>query len=559
VARGYRYTEVDLPKPEIKEDVKFQKFRESDPGKRPAVQVSLGCHLVGAACPHPDPADVDTMIAGACKRFASETPTIDRSKLKRLRDYVDMYYTNHLSPLDPNADTSVEAWLAKTNYPQWRKDELLAAWKSCPNPFDKKYWTVKSFGKDETYVAYKHERGINARSDVFKCLVGPIFHLIEEQVYKLPQFIKHVPVAERANYIYDRLYSPGAFYGQSDFETFEALFVKDIMCNVEIPMYKYMTAALPEANWFAKICDEVLAGENDCRYRDFRVILNAVRMSGEMCTSLGNGWSNLMFNGFVAQEKGCHYFDGVVEGDDGLFRFEGAVPTTRDYTEIGLKIKLEIVDDISHASFCGIVFAPEDRNNLADPWKVMANFGWTSQRYERCRPGVLKALLRAKALSLAHAYPGAPVIQALAHFGLRATSDVKRMRVLKAVNRRGAMSAWMRDWVVDALNRGEPAKRSVGIASRLVVEEVFGMPVSQQLSIERYLDGISEIRPMNIPLDGVPDSWLDYWSVYVDGQARQPPHRTKWVLSDVLVPVEGGWLVPKKRVRTPVRGEKRVG
>jgi hypothetical protein len=498
------------------------------------------------------------MIAGVCKRFASETPEIDDAKLKRLRAYVDKN-VNKLAPLKPDADLSVEGWLAKTKYPQWRKDELYAAWKACDDPWDPKHWLIKGFGKDETYVAYKHERGINARSDIFKCLVGPWFHLIEEELYKLPQFIKHVPVRDRPDYIYNMLFSPGAHYSLSDFETFEALFVDKIMRNVEFPMYIHMTQFLPNADRFKMLLQKALAGINSCRYRDFMVLLKAVRMSGEMNTSLGNGWSNLMVNGFIAEDCGCTHFDGVVEGDDGLFRFEGGrTPQPSDYLSIGFKIKLDTVDDISKASFCGIVFAPEDRNNLADPFKVLANFGWTSQRYERCRPGVLKALLRAKALSLAHAYPGCPVIQELAHYGLRATRDVRMCKLLRVVNSRGAMSQWMRDWVLDAVRAGEPEQRSVGVASRLVVEEVYGMPVSQQIRIEKVLESMTAIGPIKIPLDGFHRDWTDYWERYVEGQGLHPGVHSAWQLSDVLEEEDGGWLVPRTSVGpSPRRNEKK--
>jgi len=62
---GYRYGESKQdPLKEIKADAHITVPRKVALSMRPTVGVSLGCHVVGAACPHPDPHDPDTTIAG---------------------------------------------------------------------------------------------------------------------------------------------------------------------------------------------------------------------------------------------------------------------------------------------------------------------------------------------------------------------------------------------------------------------------------------------------------------------------------------------------------------
>ena len=115
------------------------------------------------------------------------------------------------------------------------------------------------------------------------------------------------------------------------------------------------------------IMKEVLCGKNIVQNRYLDCIIEARRMSGEMNTSLGNGFSNLMFMAFVCEKLGLNC-NGVVEGDDGLFAFNGNTPSASDFTKYGFNIKLDVHSEISTASFCGNVFDPEDRQIMTCPY-----------------------------------------------------------------------------------------------------------------------------------------------------------------------------------------------
>jgi len=331
-------------------------------------------------------------------------------------------------------------------------------------------------------------------------------------VFKLPWFIKKIPVNERPKYIYDRLYRCGAKYYATDYSSFEALFTNDIMSAVEFQLYEYMTQNLPNSDSFMKDVREVLGGENVCKFKHYTLKVPATRMSGEMCTSLGNGFSNLMFVAFLCHERGISW-EGFVEGDDGLFRFDGEGPKTEDFKKLGLTIKMEEHLSLESASFCGNVFDCEDLVVVTDPREVLASVGWTSSQYVKANKSTLLTLLRAKAWSYGYQYQACPVVSAMARAYLRLTRSFSLDKVLE---RRGFLSLWERDQLRDAMDAGRPAlNRPPPYRTRVLVENLYGISIDTQLAYEKYFDNLEVLEP--IPDLGlvVHPSWTDYHRKYV--------------------------------------------
>jgi hypothetical protein len=473
--------------------------------------------------PHGDPQDPETMVAGVRKRFAFAPPSPDELKMERLGRFVDQWLATNMTPLPPDSDTSVQTWLSKCLYPTSRKQELLRVHEEIPSIWDDpKYLKCKGFMKDEFYPEFKHVRGINSRHDRFKTAVGPIFKLIEDQLYQHPAFIKHVPVADRPRVIRDALYTIGAKYVATDYTAFESLFTRLVMETVEFRLYKYMTQWLPEHNEFKKILDEVIGGRNVIDYKNFRVEIDATRMSGEMCTSLGNGFSNLMFMLFVCSELGSEAL-GFVEGDDGIFRVTGPLPSSADFEKLGLVIKLEVHEDLSAASFCGIIFDPEECINITDPRKVLASFGFTTRQYARASGRLKRTLLRCKALSYAHQYPGCPIIGSLAKYGLRMTRGYD---VAHFARERWSTGIWEREKLLNLLGTDIP-EVPVGFRTRLLVEKLYGITVDVQIAIEIYLDNLNELRPLDIPCSDLimPQVWFQFYESYSNEVCDERPSR----------------------------------
>lgn len=518
-AYGYRFGEVDLkeiPESKVGAQIRSLKFPIED--RRP-VMGSLGCHVEGFAMPHPDLFDLPTLVHGVRCRFMAEMPKMDRNKLARFRCFVQKWVKGNLVPLSPDVDVSFETWIKIRNYPEWRKEELRQKYSKCENFRDPKHWKCKSFPKDECYPSYKPERGINSRSDEFKCHVGPWFAAIEEEVYKHESFIKHVPVRDRPKYIMEMLYGHDVEYIATDYSTFEAMFIKELMEACEFELYDYMLSRVPGSREVLEDLRAAMLGENVCEYKLMTVLLEATRMSGEMCTSLGNGFTNLMLMLFLCSERGCTDVRGVVEGDDGLFTVNGTRPTVEDFASMGAVIKLETHRQISTASFCGIVFDEQEKINLTDVCEVIAQFGWTSMRYAKARPKLKKQMLRCKALSYAHQYPGCPVISAIARYGLRVSSSEKyHLRGFVAKQGGASMSMWERDQILAAL-ADEPTILDVpvGPRTRLLVESLYGIPVAHQVAMEKYLDSLEVLTPLRMPYFDLhaPSVWSDYASKYV--------------------------------------------
>jgi hypothetical protein len=504
----------------VKDSAVISKPREVALGKRPVVQISLGPVVVGAVRPHPDPLDPDTTIAGVRHRFLKKPLACEEELLKKFRRHVRRECRKEFVPIPSDADVSVEHWLSHTDYPDWRRQELRVQWDGVASMWDPdkshRYFRCSSFMKDEDYPTYKHARAINSRSDPFKCAVGPIFKLIEEQVYRHKAFIKHVPVAERPDYIMNYLHREGAKYIATDYTAFESLFVRELMEACEFELYSYMTQHLPAGGEFMRLVREVLGGLNLCVFKDFKVAVEATRMSGEMCTSLGNGFSNLMLMQFVCREAGCREILGVVEGDDGLFTMVGTPPTAADFARLGLVIKLEVHDTISTASFCGLVFDPMDRVNIADPRKVLTNFGWAQRQYARARSSKLIVLLRCKALSTAYQYPGCPIIAELGWYGIRVTPRAASNKLQKTISRKGQFDPYTRGKILAAMQCGSIPRLEPPRNTRLLVEKLYGISVEIQLSIESYLSSLQTIQPLNhwsFPLI-LPALWYDHGARY---------------------------------------------
>lgn len=486
--------------------------------------VSTGCPLLGSLQPHGDPDDQETLEDGANKRMGQklpEIPTIRRRKfLRGLEKYVKREIKRRgITPIAVSKRWTVEEYLAHTNYPQWRKDQLLKYYDEVDDLLARNrygeliHFTIKLFMKDEHYADYKHVRGIYARDEAAKLTFGPWFKMMEEIVYAQPEFIKHVPVAERPDYISKRLVRNGARYVATDYSSFEAHFGADMMEACEFVLYKHLLSRVSGGAEVLELMKEVLQGNNVIVNKFIKGRVIARRMSGEMNTSLGNGWSNLMFMGYICELNGLKFIAGVVEGDDGLFSFIGPAPTTEMFTHNGFIIKLDVYDEVSEAGFCGQLFDEEDRQVVTDPRKVVSQFGWTSARYSKARESKLKMLLRAKALSMAHQYPGCPIIGAMAQYGLRVTRSYD---VRGFMEKRRDLSLYEYEKFL-AASRDVTLYQEPGIGTRLLFEKLYNITIEEQREIENYFSSLQGLAPLDIPAlsETVHESWGHYWDNYV--------------------------------------------
>lgn len=498
VKYGYRVGEIGLPPTgDAKVGTVIRLLVDQDHTKRVPVQLSLGCHVVGATYPHPDPNHAETIACSIRKRIACQPPRPIPERLREFRAFVDSFVRNTFTPFGPGETFSVSEWLGSSNYPLSRRVDLERTYrKHCENPLPN--WEVelvKCFVKMESYPSYKHARAIYSRSDTYKCLVGPVFAKIERVLFSGKSFIKKCPVQDRPSFILESLGRDGLHTGRgylaTDYTAYESHFTADIMDSCENIFYKHMVQNHPEASAVIDRHIRVARAYNNCFFKCARARILAGRMSGEMNTSLGNSFTNLMVALYAAHKAGLVDFRVVVEGDDSLASYiKSSSGEAREYEkiirELGFNLKIETHEKLSTASFCGLVFCEETKLNLPNPKKHLNTTGWISGKYCRSKEKKLLELLKGKAMSLMASARGCPILQSFALYLLRCTEG-SHFRI---------DCYWARQFVLNA--NIQPSEVTLG--SRMVVENVYGIDIATQLYIEDHFDSLNVLCPIDDPI-----------------------------------------------------------
>lgn len=449
------------------------------------------CAVPGYAPICLDSNDPNTVNYAFRQRLLRDVPAPDPSCIKRLQKFVHDFLVANVRPV---RKLEFEEWLASTSYSEVRKDELRTVEASLRGaiPTARQASHIDTFVKSEFYPCFKHARLINSRSDVFKVWSGPRFKAIEDELYKMKFFIKHVPVPDRPGLI-SAMKRAHRHYYATDFTAFESHFTPQILEAVECQLYRWCLAGDANVDFLCR----TLKGPNRMRTRTaVSATVQGRRMSGDMCTSLGNGFTNLMLALFLVSEKGGS-LEGFVEGDDGIFATSVEL-NSADYAKLGFTIKIEEVADPCTASFCGLIFAPSGQI-IRDPFRFMMGFGWTSS-FINAGPRIMGELLRAKALSTVYETPNCPIVGALARHALRRTRGYSPRFVDDGYHR------------VPRDERG-CADFAVTLDTRQLFERLFGISVATQLLAESLImkgdmAGLSSLIP-------APSDVLLYSSRYV--------------------------------------------
>jgi hypothetical protein len=529
---GYRVADGVTPQlAEANDDVDI-KMVDMDRRDVPT-NVALPLVIAGAVPPHPDLTDTTTAVAGVVKRVARKLPKIDRRKLKRFREFVRLWIKKNLRPLSLNTDVSFSTWVMSRPYSLARKRELIRKYLAVVNISDpaKRYFELKCFVKDEFYPEFKHARGIYSRKDEFKAFSGPWFSAMEQVLFKLPWFIKYVPVSDRANVVRDRLEMPGAVYMFTDFTAFESSFVAEFMEACEFELYQYMMCQRADGYAVFQVMSEAIMGAQKMNFKDFVVRLRARRQSGEMCTSLGNGFSNLMLVLFAASEEGVlEQTVGFVEGDDGLFRTPYPDRLEKHLLALGFSVKLGTTSDLSRASFCGMLYDTVNGAVVTDVREALCTFGWAPRKYGRTNIRRLLALQRAKALSMAYSYPKCPMLAPFALKVLQLTSNVSDRDMYKWAQK--ALNQYEFAQFLEAFKSERKFESTISLTARALVAEEFGVPIHLQVMFEQRIQRLTACGPVVAPelLVCCPSVWEGNWHSYVVYSAD--PHIRRRVVND---------------------------
>lgn len=305
---------------------------------------------------------------------------------------------------------------------------------------------------------------------------------MEKEVYQDHHFIKHIPVPERYKHILSLVRS-GSKYYENDYKAFESHFTPEILNTIECELYKYLLSKYSaDADYICR----VITGENRLHTQaGVNCTVTGRRMSGDMCTSLGNGFTNLMLFLYICHKKKM-WGDGYVEGDDGIFATQADL-TAQDFAELGFTVEIKELSHPSRGHFCGMTF-PENGQNIKDPRKVFETFGWTSS-FIHAGSTVMDELLRSKALSLAYEMPQCPILGALSRRALELTMGIEVKHT---------EDKWGQRW--DVILKTPVPLFEPALETRQLFQELFNISVEAQIMAEDYiysdrLDLLSQLIP----------------------------------------------------------------
>lgn len=539
--RTYNHTQVREKVHEVVESLKIKKIYniQDEMSVFKPVMKSLGFHYKNHTLPTPD-ADLVSMAGGLGRRVARKMPKRSYRYMRRLKSHVKLWCKHNLTKLPKDADSSFETWLTQVPYSEKRKSELRQVYEDTAdfgriddgnlNMPDQLIHSLKCFKKDESYTDYKHPRGIFSRKDPVKCILGPIFKLISDVLFHyepkdgtLNPFIKTIPVPDRPMAIKEHLNGLAREFLVTDYTSYEAHFDKELIEAIEMVLYKYLLSnfSRERREAYIGIIRQTICNVNRLCFKNFMAEVDCKRMSGEMNTSLGNGFANFMIMDFLVYENARKHgltrddykLRIVVEGDDGLATIYPPYlkPTTQQFEDVGTVIKLEIFDRLNHASFCGLLFDFDDEIVVTNPLEVLVRTPWVHKKYVNCGRKLLDGLARARGMSIAYQYAGSPILQSYGAWILRHTRHVANKDVMRAVQMH---NLYDQEILYQALsNREQSLFKNIPAGTRQLVFDLYGIPIPKQIEIENWFDSSQRLGPVQFDLE-LPEVWQQYDSLY---------------------------------------------
>jgi len=456
-------------------------------------------------------------MKGAMKRGAFKPPDPDPVMKEKFIYFVKNVFCKQFAQMEaPKFEwltpEAIREYLDHTPYPEHRKQGLFKEFEELMDPFNPKYAVVRGFMKDEGYDEIKYPRIINPRDDKFKVVAAPVFKKIEVEIYKHPSFLKGVPREQWAEKVCDK-FVPGYPTQSNDFSAYEAHAVAWVQ-ECEFLVYEHILG--PHKPYFWNWLKKIFLGRQHMVYKYFTVSQPTSRQSGDPQTSDGNGLINLaliLFFAWLRDGRSLEY----VDGDDSLTQYFGCpFPTIDDFRRLGFTAKPQLHRDFTTASFCGLIFDPHDRIIITDIIKALVKLGYTTRNYKLARPPVLHGLAKVKAYSYIYQYAGCPIVARACVWIIRNTGHIDVRRLLRSPT----IDMYTREMILQGMSKYSElaalAMRTPSTNTRLIVEEMYGLDVKTQRSLEKWFDTHAYApMPSRYIADLVPQVWRDYTDRYV--------------------------------------------
>lgn len=420
---------------------------------------------------------------GLIKRVAPKEKPIDPDVMRRFKEFMkDKIRHMPVAPGGQSFEVLQEDWLSHSNYNGKRREQLRRKATEVFNHEVPRYkiLRVESFIKSEFYDELKECRIINSRSDWFKAVVGPYIHLVEKYVYDR-HFIKHCLPSEVAQKMTEVARGYDLFY-ETDYSSFESSFSIDVMVECELAMFKHVLANYPEA---ISYIESAYKGKNFVFFKGDKTqqttaTFKGSRMSGEMWTSLCNGFTNKCLVEFMFRESNT-YGDFLVEGDDGFICSKHPI-NTKLVDDLGFTLKIQEESDPTRVKFCSLSVC--DGKIVPDVPRVLSHYGKINDMmiadcFRRATKRSLKnvdELMKAKAQSLLATSRGIPILQAVA---------VQQLKIYSKTHLNPKYFDWWEKTFFDLCKPVSPSK--ISLTMRKFVQDNFGISIDRQIEIESHI------------------------------------------------------------------------
>jgi hypothetical protein len=278
----------------------------------------------------------------------------------------------------------------------------------------------------------------------------------------------------------------------------------EVMEAIEVQLYRHF--GVPES-----IID-VITGQNQLQDRRgrFRARVKATRMSGEMNTSLGNSFTNIMLMLYCCHCHGVNV-EGCVEGDDGVFGTDAEL-SGEWFAQLGFKLDLVRTMTVNTAGFCSM-FWSTDGTLMCDPLRLV-RLGWSLNVNSRAGQKFRTEMLGSTAMCLAYELGGCPIYWAwakkFARLGRVADSYWTRYELESAGVEYVATPGFL------VLKEGAVIKAPT-YDTRVDYAVLYGISIAAQMDIESQIMKGVDIRngELNSYLDEVYPDLVKNWDQFV--------------------------------------------
>jgi hypothetical protein len=400
--------------------------------ERPSAAGLTNWRIPGICMYMPDLSYPLNQATGTAHRVARLTPTMDPAVKAAMKAFV----TEEMKAYKPiTSFTPVRELIAKLDKPQAFKDILLQAHDTEPQRFRltstasmrRDQYTIAAAGKYEYYEEPKFMRNVfgqarvTLEADTYGW-AGAITKDVERCFYE--QTIGHVKgmtPQQRMERIKE-ICHPSSRNTLSDYSSYEASMGEDVYDCILFPLYERLLSGMPSD------FRSVFHAANRRLYTDLNVKFNKKSpYSASITASIdnlepsgipGTAHTNFSVNHFVWKknlvDKGLSPIQadqlGLKEGDDTVWSLHGIRFEKEDFAKYGLVVKMDQNMDNAESAFCQLHPLNESNGIITNPQKFLAKFFMLRPCDMGLKPSGLLAVYKAKAMSAACLYKGAPII-----------------------------------------------------------------------------------------------------------------------------------------------------